>query len=205
MERVGPADLRARLTLDGTRLSRPGEACTVRYESPVPITPRGQVQGLAQYEVAAPGCPMTADLLDGGLWVRAPQEGCVFAATDCRVDPRGLWGPAPAALVPIARKIEQDRGRADRTVREHYKALTQRAPAQDVRAIVSEQAAFSSEREMLCRGYAREPAHGFCNARFTQARAAQLAARLGLASSAAQPAAASRRPVQLVAPPATSN
>ena len=46
-----------------------------------------------------------------------------------------------------ARPIEQDRSQADRAVRENYKALAQRAQPHDVRTVVSEQAAFSSERE----------------------------------------------------------
>ncbi len=179
IERVGRTDLRARLTLEGTRLTQPGESCTVRLEEAVALTARGRVDGLLRYELGAPACPIIADLVEGALWVRGPVGACVIEAADCRVDPRGLWGPDPAALAPLARAIEQDRGRADREVRENYKALTERARPQDVRAVVSEQAAFSAERETLCRSYAREASHGFCNARFTQARAAQLAARLG--------------------------
>jgi hypothetical protein len=191
IERVGRSDLRARLTLDGTRLTQPGESCTVRLEEAVALTARGWVDGLLRYEVGAPACPIIADLVDGALWVRGPAGACVIEAADCRVDPRGLWGPDPTALAPLARAIEQDRGRADRAVRENYKALTERARPQEVRAVVSEQAAFSAEREMLCRSYAQEASHGFCNARFTQARAAQLAARLG-----GRPAPAIPRPRQ---------
>jgi hypothetical protein len=187
IERVGRTDLRARLTLDGTRLTQPGESCTVRLEEAVALTARGRVDGLPRYEVGAPACPIIADVVDGALWVRGPVGACIIEAADCRVDPRGLWGPDPAALAPLARAIEQDRGRADRAVRENYKALTERARPQEVRAVVSEQAAFSAEREMLCRSYAHEASHGFCNARFTQARAAQLAARLRLAPAIPRP------------------
>jgi hypothetical protein len=201
VERVGRGDLKATVSFEGTRLSRPGEACTVKLDDAVSLKERGQPEGLLRYEFQAPACPVMADLLDGALWVRGPVEACSFEAADCRVDPRGLWGPEPAALAAQARGIEHDRGQADRAVRENYKALTQRAHPQDVRAIVSEQAAFSSEREMMCRGYAREAAHGFCNARFTEARAAQLAARLGLVPAAsARATPAQRRPVPASAP-----
>jgi hypothetical protein len=73
--------------------------------------------------------------------------------------------------------------------------LTHRAGPQGVRPIVSEQAAFSSDREQVCRSYAREGAHGFCHARFGEARALALAARLGLnaSSAAAAPAPRPRR------------
>jgi len=179
----------------------------VRVEAPLPLAPRGRPNGLPRYEIAAPSCPIAGDLLDGALWVRGPAEACLVEAADCRVDPRGLWGPEPASLAAMARTIDQDRGAADRAVRENYKALAQRAKPQDVRGVVSEQAAFSAEREMLCRAYAREAAHGFCNARFTEARAAELAARLGLAQSppvGAPPAATPRRvPAPQPAPAAT--
>jgi hypothetical protein len=76
-------------------------------------------------------------------------------------------------------------------VRDNYKVLTQRAGPQGVRPIVVEQAAFSSEREQVCREYAREGAHGFCHARYTEARLASLANKLGLAAVAG-PRASSR-------------
>ena len=126
----------------------------------------------------------------GAVLVPASAPACVIEASDCRVDPRGLWGPDPAALAPLARTIEQDRGQADRTVRENYRVLSQRAAGPDVRPIVSEQAGFSSERETVCRNYRGEANHGFCNARYTEGRAAQLAARLGLVGTAAAPTAA---------------
>ena len=76
-----------------------------------------------------------------------------------------MWGPEPAALAGVLADIERDRGAADKAVRENYKILAQRAKPQDARAIVGEQAGFSAEREIACRAYARESAHGFCNAR----------------------------------------
>jgi hypothetical protein len=186
IERVGRGDLMAKLRFEGTSLSRPGESCTVTLDQSIELKGRGQTEGLVRYGIQTPACAITADILDGALWVRGPAEACIFEGADCRVDPRGLWGPEPAALTARARGIEQERAQADRAVRENYKALTQRARPQEVRSVVAEQAAFSSEREMMCRGYAREAAHGFCNTRFTEARAAQLAARLGLASAATQ-------------------
>jgi hypothetical protein len=200
LERVSKSELRARVVLAGTRLSRPGEACTVAPEAPVPVTARGRSDGLLRYQIEMSACPIQADLLDGALWARGGAV-CVVEAADCRVDPRGLWGPDPAQLAVQAKTIESDRGKADRAVRENYKVLTARAQPQESRSVVSEQAAFSSEREMLCRSYAREASHGFCNARFTEGRAAQLAARLGLSAPAP---GATRRTVQpRLAPPPT--
>ncbi len=190
LERVGREEWRARLTLEGTRISRPGEACTVDLAEPLAVSLRGRPDGLLRLEIAAPSCALTASVLDGALWMRAPTQICAIEASDCRVDPRGLWGPDPAALAPLARTIEQDRGQADRTVRENYRVLSQRAAGPDVRPIVSEQAGFSSERETVCRNYRGEANHGFCNARYTEGRAAQLAARLGLVGTAAAPTAA---------------
>jgi hypothetical protein len=199
LERVGREEWRARLALEGTRISRPGEACTVDLAEPLPVSLRGRPDGLLRLEIAAPSCPLTASVLDGAVWMRAPTQICAIETADCRVDPRGLWGPEPAALAPLARTIEQDRGQADRAVRENYKVLTQRAAGPDVRPIVSEQAGFSSERETVCRSYRGEANHGFCNARYTEGRAAQLAARLGLVATA--PAAPAPTPAAAGPPP----
>jgi Lysozyme inhibitor LprI len=181
IERAGRSELRARVALQGVRLSRPEQACTVRFEEPVAVTKEGPANGLVRITLRIPDCPVGGDLADGALWVRGGGM-CRFETQDCQIAAEGLWGPEPSALTGQIAAIEQDRGRADRAVRENYKALTQRAPPQEARAIVSEQAAFSSEREMACRSYAGEASHGFCNARFTEARAARLAARLGVAA-----------------------
>jgi hypothetical protein len=139
---------------------------------------------------------MTIDVLDGAIWVRGPAPACVVPAADCQADVRGIWGPTPQGLVALARMFEESRGGAERAVREHYRVLSQRAATQDSRSIVTEQAAFSSERETLCRSYAGEATHGFCNARFTEARAAQLAARLGTATTGSPAPAAASPPAQ---------
>ncbi|VTZ21295.1 conserved hypothetical protein [Methylocella tundrae] len=47
-----------------------------------------------------------------------------------------------------------------------------------VKKIASEQAGFSSEREVACRNYAREDVHGFCALRLTQGRGFALQAAL---------------------------
>jgi len=71
--------------------------------------------------------------------------------------------------------------------------------------VVAEQAAFSADRETLCRSYRREGAHGFCNARFTEGRAVVLAARLGILPApeptAAQPERPRPRPPRQAAQP----
>ncbi|GJE44933.1 hypothetical protein AEGHOMDF_4126 [Methylobacterium soli] len=83
-------------------------------------------------------------------------------------------------------------------MRDNYKLMTQRARREDVRPIVTEQAAFSSDREQVCRTYAREGAHGFCHLRFSEARALALATRLGVSvvPGAAPTAAATPRPAR---------
>jgi hypothetical protein len=194
LERAGRSGLQMRVVLQGRRLSRPDQACAVELEEPVAVTLQDRTDGLVRYSIAIPDCPVTGTLADGALWVR---EGgtCRFEAQDCQAQTAGLWGPEPKALAGRTAAIEQDRGRADRAVRENYRVLTQRAQPQDVRAIVSEQAAFSSEREMACRSFAEEASHGFCNARFTELRAAQLAARLGLAPAERPASPAPRTPV----------
>jgi hypothetical protein len=194
---AGPA-YRLRLSLAGSKVSRPTESCTVAVggEEPLTVEPGGKPDGAPRFELKGASCPISFDVLDGAVWVRGPAELCTFEAQDCRADPKGLWGPEPGALFTQAKAIESARGLADRAVRENYKLLTQRAKPQDVRPIVQEQAAFSAERETLCRAYAREAAHGFCNTRFTEARAVSLPTRLGASTPnvLAEEAAATPRP-----------
>jgi hypothetical protein len=207
IDRAGQGALRAQITLAGAKVSQPTEACTVKLGGgePVPLSSLGRSDGLARYEAQAPACPIVFDVIEGAVMVTAPAEACLIQEADCRAEPRGIWGPDPASLIPKAAEFEQARGSFDKAVRENYKALTQRAAPQSVRTIVSEQAAFSSEREQVCRSYSREGAHGFCNARFTEARAVTLAARLGLLLQPEAQADRARRPrpppVSEAAPP----
>jgi hypothetical protein len=176
-------------------------------EEALTLEAQGKPEGAPRFEAKGASCPISFDVLDGAVWVRGPTEACSFAAQDCRVDPRGLWGPEPGALFTQAKAIETARGQADRAVRENYKLLTSRAKPQEVRPIVQEQAAFSAERETLCRSYSREAAHGFCNTRFTEGRAVSLSTRLGatlptaLAEEAPRPRPRPPRPAVVAAPP----
>lgn len=199
LERTGRSELRAQLTLAGSKLSDETESCAVDLGGgqPVALSSRGRVEGLPRYEAQAPACPIQFDVLDGAVLVTAPAEACVFQEADCKVEPKGMWGPEPTGLLPKARDIEDARGAADRAVRENYKALAQKAGPHGLRPVVAEQAAFSADRETVCRSYRREGAHGFCNARFTEGRAVALAARLGLLPANPDAAAApqtERRP-----------
>ena len=182
LERAG-SGLTARITLPGTKVSQPTETCKVPLGGggPVALTAEGKPEGVPRYEAAAAECPLRFDLTEGGVLVSSlgPTPLCTFSAQDCATAPVGLWGPAAAGLIPRSSEFDTARGVADKAVRENYKLMTQRARREDVRPIVTEQAAFSSDREQLCRTYAREGAHGFCHLRVTENRALALATRLG--------------------------
>lgn len=197
LERAGAA-LTARVTLPGTKVSQPAEACTVPLGggNPLTLTAEGRPEGVARYEAAAAECPLRFEVAEGGVLVSGlgPNPVCTFSAVDCATTPVGLWGPAAAGLIPRSSEFDTARGVADKAVRENYKVMTQRARREDVRPIVTEQAAFSSDREQLCRTYAREGAHGFCHLRVTEHRALALATRLGANTAAPTAAAAPRRP-----------
>jgi hypothetical protein len=64
-------------------------------------------------------------------------------------------------------------------MRAQFKVLLHRAGKDRaaVKAIAGEQAAFSSQREMTCRDYARESVHGFCSAQITEARSLAILAK----------------------------
>ena len=117
---------------------------------------QGRPEGVVRYQLQDATCPMTFDILDEAVLVKGPADICAFQEANCQTDPSGMWGPEPSQLLPKAREYEAARGAADKAVRENYKVLVQRARPEQVRPIVSEQAAFSSERETVCRSYARE-------------------------------------------------
>ncbi|AWN40345.1 hypothetical protein [Methylobacterium durans] len=196
MERAG-ASMTARVTLPGTKVSQPTESCSVPLSAgqAIALTAAGKPEGVARFEAGAAECPLRFEVLEGGVLV-TPLGGnpvCTFSAADCATTPAGLWGPGAATLIPRSAEFDTARGVADKAVRENYKVMTQRARREDVRPIVTEQAAFSSDREQVCRTYAREGSHGFCHLRFSEARALALAARLG-ANTAAPTAAVAPRP-----------
>ncbi len=194
IERTTRSDLRARMTLVGRRSAQSLETCSIVVGGPdgATLVSQGRPDGLVRYQLQDAGCPLQIDVLDESVLIKAAGEACTFQATNCQADAAGLWGPDPGQLIPRARDYEAARGTADKAVRENYKVLVQRARPESVRPIVAEQAAFSAEREVLCRSYVREGAHSFCNARFSEARAISLAQRLGIAVASVQPAAEAR-------------
>ncbi|KMO27809.1 hypothetical protein VQ02_32545 [Methylobacterium variabile] len=198
LERSG-SGFTARVTLAGTKVSQPTESCKIALGDGQPLTlsDQGKPSGVTQLATAGPSCPLRLEILEGSVMVTplAEAESCVFTAADCATTPKGLWGPGAATLLPRAQEFDGARGVADKAVRENYKVMTQRARREDVRPIVAEQAAFSADREQMCRAYVREGSHGFCHLRFSEARALSLATRLGL-SGAAPTASAAPRPAR---------
>ncbi|WP_375460085.1 hypothetical protein [uncultured Enterovirga sp.] len=190
VERTGGSDLRARITLAGRRSSQSVETCSVTLggsEGAV-LVQQGRPDGVARYELreASSTCPLQVDFLDEAVLVKAKGDSCLIQTSTCQADAAGMWGPEAAQLTPKAREYEAARGSADKAVRDNYKVLVQRSRPEAVRPLVAEQASFSSEREMVCRTYAREGSHSFCNARFSEARAISLAQRLGMTVASAQ-------------------
>lgn len=187
LERAGTG-LTATVTLPGTKVSQPTETCSVKLGGgkPIALTTAGKPEGVPRYEAPAAECPLRLDVAEGGVMVTTVESGqtCTFSAADCATTPVGLWGPPAATLIPRAGEFDTARGVADKSVRDNYKLMTQRARREDVRPIVAEQAAFSADREQFCRSYAREGTHGFCHLRFTENRSLALATRLGANTAA---------------------
>lgn len=201
------AGFSARMVLAGEKISKPNEACGIDPggNDPVTLKPLPST-GAPLFEAAAEGCPLTFAVLEDSIIVTAPAQACIFQSADCRVDPRGLWGPAPQVLEPRTADFEKERPRADKAVRETYKEKIADASGKaEVRAIAAEQAGFSAAREMTCRNYARETVHGFCALRYTEFRGVTLQAPPPAPPPA--PAAAKKPPPPKPtkpAPPATN-
>lgn len=190
-----------KLNLDGFQSANLVEPCAISFgDAPLPVTALGRPAGVPRYRLEAPICPIVFDVLDGAFLVVEPTEPCVVQAAQCRIDPRGLWGPDARTVAGQAKDIEKARGSAERAVREGYRTLTAKSDAVEQRVIAREQAGFSAEREMICRDFQREGQFGFCGARVTEARAASLRARLGLNTEPKPAAAAKPRPRPKPAP-----
>ncbi|PNG26236.1 hypothetical protein [Methylocella silvestris] len=171
------------LSLEGEQISHRGETCRVDVVAGAPIeaTPAVKTRGLLRFEVGVEACPFAFDVLDGAILVTGGGASCTFTAADCRVNPAGLWGPAGASIDDKQIKLfEKARGRAEASMRDNFRALLS-SPGKDkdaVKKIAAEQAGFSSEREVVCRTYAKEDTHGFCALKMTQGRAFALKAQL---------------------------
>ncbi|WP_174873174.1 hypothetical protein [Enterovirga aerilata] len=187
IERTSRGDLRVRMTLVGRRSAQSVETCTIPLAGGdgAPLVAQGRPEGAPRYQLQDPTCPLQFDILDEAVLIKGPSDICVFQSVSCQADPSGMWGPEPAQLMPKVRDYEAMRASADRIVRDNYKVLASRARPENARPIIAEQAAFSSDREMMCRSYAREGTTSFCNAKFTEARALSLATRLGIGVSTA--------------------
>ncbi len=170
------------LTLDGDKISKPNQTCTVSValSKPLAVTSAGRPVGTIRYEVPVPACPFAVDVLDGAVLVSRPDGSCSFAAADCSVTPTGLWGPPAADISPARiKELERQRARIEVTMRANFRSVLKKAgkDRQAVKAIAGEQAAFSSDREVTCRDYQGEAVHGFCSTQITEARALALVAK----------------------------
>lgn len=179
-----------RLTLFGEVISDPTQQCRIEVGGGGAIAAKavGRPDGLLRFAVDIPACPFEFDVLDEAVLVPTQLQACVFKEADCQASPSGLWGPAGAALEPQAKQIERARAHAEAAAAANYRALNARlndpAKAND---LARDQSHFSSDRQDICRDYARESVHGFCATRLTEARAALLRARLDEISKAGDP------------------
>ncbi|WP_237479610.1 hypothetical protein [Lichenibacterium dinghuense] len=163
------------LTLTGK--ADDGADCRIDVtDLPLTVRDEGQPDGMARIGIPVPACPISFDVLDGAALETGDRAACSFAATRCKVDPSGLWGPPAASLTPERDKaIERQRTQAEAAVRAGYKRLMKTTKLRSaLMGYAHEQAQFSSTREEMCRGYAAEVKHGFCATRVTEARAAAL-------------------------------
>ena len=189
-----------RLSIAGEEISHPGKQCQVEVVAGTPIQTNfaGRPNGVSRYEVEIETCPFSLDVLEGAVLVTRTPRTCDFRAADCRVDPAGVWGPPGNTIGPDQTKqLERERGRVDSAMLAKFHALLTSAgkDKEAVKQIASEQAGFSSEREVICRNYSREDIHGFCALRITQARALALQAAFeDRAKARAKPAMAKKKP-----------
>ena len=181
-ERAGGETRLVKLTLAGDRMSRSGESCSVEAPAAkLKLVARDGEPGLRRYQLDYPDCPFSLDVLDGAVLVSTEKGACSIAASDCRVDPNGLWGMGGAEFDPKnAKEMLNLRARVEKTIHADFRALYDKNKKdRPLRSyLVREQAGFSGKREEICRAYAQEADFGYCALRVTEARALSLGTQL---------------------------
>jgi hypothetical protein len=164
-----------KLTLSGEVISNPQQKCeiTIAADAALAAANEGSPDGLPRYAAEIPACPLSFDVVNGGVIVPPQTRACVFQAADCQASPSGVWGPDAASLADQAKAIAKDRARAEASIADSLKALGKRSKGASAE-LDKEQSDFNAAREETCRDYDGETAHGFCDARLTAARAALL-------------------------------
>ena len=170
-----------KLQLAGEGVSDSSQRCVVDIvgETPIEATNVGRPDGLERFEAKVPACPISFDVLDGAVLVPTQITACVFKAADCQTTPGGLWGPEGGSLVGDAAKIVKERAEAEKSMAKLVRAIEDRAEDNKQAAdLVRDQNGFATQRDQLCRDYAKESLHGYCALRVTEARTVLLQARL---------------------------
>ena len=169
-----------KLKLIGEVISNPRQQCSIDVVGAAPIETKSLARpdGLSRFEADIPACPMTFDVLDGAVLSPPQIAACVFTAVDCQASPAGLWGPEGSGLAKDSKSVERMRARAQSDMVANFKELEARVrDAAKGKDLARDQAGFSSQRAEVCRDYAQEAAHGYCETKLTEARAAYLRAR----------------------------
>jgi hypothetical protein len=164
-----------KLTLSGEVISSPTQKCeiTIAADGAMAAANEGSPDGLPRFAADIPACPLSFDVVNGGVIVPPQTRACVFQAADCQASPSGVWGPDAASLADEAKAIAKDRTRAEASISESLKTLGKRAKGAAAE-LDKEQSDFNTARDETCRDYDGESTHGFCDARLTDARAALL-------------------------------
>jgi hypothetical protein len=164
-----------KLTLSGEVISTPTQKCEISIvaDGALEAESQGSPDGVPRYAADIPACPFSFDVVKDGVIVPPQTRACVFQAADCQASPSGVWGPEPASLGDQAKAIAKDRSRAEASIADSLKALGKQNKGASAE-LDKDQSDFNSMRDETCRNYEGEAAHGFCDARLTDARAALL-------------------------------
>ena len=150
-----------RLTMLGEVISDPTRECRIDVGggSAIETKSLGRPDGLLRFAADIPACPFEFDVLDGAALIPPQLRACIFQAADCQASPAGLWGPAGTSLETEAKSIEKARSRAEAIMVANYRALNERLndPTKS-NDLARDQSRFSSDRQDICRDYARERA-----------------------------------------------
>ena len=189
------------LKLSGEVISNSKQKCEISIvaDGPIALSREGSPDGLPRFAADVPACPISFDLVDGGVIVPPQTQACVFKAADCQASPSGVWGPDTATLADqyhgmaeAGRELAKERSKAEASIAESLKTLGKRSKGED-EELTKEQGDFNAQRDETCVAYIGESQFGFCDARMTQARAALLRKQVAKAPPAKEKETAKKK------------
>jgi hypothetical protein len=163
------------LKLRGEVISDPQQRCVISIigDGPLALVGLGAPDGLPRFRANIPVCPLSFDVVDGGVIVPPQAHVCAFKTADCQATPSGVWGPNPFTVINQIQTLAEDRSASETSIAASLRKAVATSPTEKSE-IDKQETEFLVLRDQMCVSYEDESTNGFCHSAVTQARAALL-------------------------------